>query len=48
MGLSEEERRLLLAELAEIAAELDGLYDRATEITARLASRSSVRLIRPA
>ena len=35
-GLTEHERQLLLAELAEITAELDELHDRARQITARV------------
>lgn len=46
MGLTEHERRILLAELAEVAAELDVLNERAVGLAARLASRP--RLIRPA
>jgi hypothetical protein len=48
MGLTEEERRILLAELAEIAAELDELQERTAEIAARVAPRSSIHLARPA
>jgi predicted phage-related endonuclease len=36
VGLTEEERQILLAELAEIAAELDELQARAKEITTRV------------
>jgi hypothetical protein len=43
-----EERRILLGELAEIAAELDALQERTAEIAARVASRSPIRLARPA
>jgi hypothetical protein len=35
-GLTEEERRILLAELAEISAELDDLQTRTQEITTRV------------
>ncbi|MUN38199.1 excisionase family DNA-binding protein [Actinomadura sp. NEAU-AAG5] len=35
-GLSEEERQILLAELAEITAELDELHTRTRQITARV------------
>lgn len=35
-GLSEEERQILLGELAEIAAELDELHARTRQITARV------------
>jgi hypothetical protein len=41
--LTETERRLLLAELAEITAELDELQNRAAEIATRV-KRSSSRL----
>ena len=41
MGLTETERQLLLAELAEITAELDELYDRAAAIAARVKGGSS-------
>ncbi|SEG94716.1 hypothetical protein SAMN04489712_15018 [Thermomonospora echinospora] len=47
-GLTEEERRLLLAELAEIMAELDELQSRASEIAARVSGPESARLARPA
>jgi hypothetical protein len=46
MGLTEHERRILLAELAEVAAELDALNERAVGLAARLSSRP--RLVRPA
>ncbi|WP_433465936.1 hypothetical protein [Spirillospora sp. CA-128828] len=36
VGLTEEERQILLAELAEIAAELDELHARTRQITARV------------
>lgn len=36
VGLTEEERQLLLAELAEITAELDELHARTRQITARV------------
>ncbi|URM98402.1 hypothetical protein LUW76_30910 [Actinomadura madurae] len=36
VGLTEEERQILLAELAEIAAELDELHTRTCQITARV------------
>jgi hypothetical protein len=48
MGLTDEERRLLLDELAEITAELDELHNRAAEIAARVTSPESARLDRPA
>ncbi|NVI85765.1 hypothetical protein [Actinomadura sp. BRA 177] len=35
-GLTEEERQILLAELAEITAELDELHARTRQITARV------------
>lgn len=47
MALTAHGRQLLLTELAEIAAELDALQERAAEITARIAG-SSIRLVRPA
>lgn len=48
MALTEQEREILLAELTEIAAELDALQDRTAQITARVAPRASIRLARPA
>jgi hypothetical protein len=48
MGLTNEERQLLLGELAEITAELDELHHRATEIAARITLPESARLDRPA
>ncbi|MGI5233742.1 hypothetical protein [Actinoallomurus sp. CA-142502] len=48
MALTEHERQILLAELAEIAAELDALQQRAGEVIERVARRSSLRLARPA
>jgi hypothetical protein len=48
MALTEHERQLLLAELAEIAADLDELQERAATVTGRVARRSSIRLARPA
>jgi ubiquinone biosynthesis protein UbiJ len=42
--LTEEERQILLEELAEIAAELDSLQQRAAEMTARVSDPSSTRL----
>ncbi|SFP73779.1 hypothetical protein SAMN04489713_1178 [Actinomadura madurae] len=36
VALTEEERQILLAELAEIAAELDELHARTRQITARV------------
>ena len=48
MALTEAERQVLLAELAEIAAELDALHDRTAQLTERFARRSPVRLARPA
>lgn len=47
-GLTDEERRILLADLAEIAAELDALQERTAEIAARVAPHPSIRLARPA
>jgi hypothetical protein len=48
MALTEAERQVLLAELTEIAAELDALQERTARITARVARRSPIRLARPA
>ena len=48
MALTEQERQVLIAELAEIAAELDAIQDRASQLAARVARVSSVRLARPA
>ena len=48
MGLTEEERRMLLAELAELTAELNALQDRTAQITARVTPRASIRLAHPA
>ncbi|WP_152563790.1 hypothetical protein [Actinomadura welshii] len=41
VGLTEEERQILLAELAEIAAELDELHARTWQITARVHAAES-------
>lgn len=41
VGLTEEERQILLVELAECTAELDELQARAKEITARVHSAES-------
>lgn len=46
MGLTEHERPILLAELAEVAAELDALNERAVALAGRLSSHP--RLVRPA
>jgi hypothetical protein len=48
MALTEHERQVLLAELAEIAAELDALQQRAGQVIERVARRSSIHLARPA
>ncbi|WP_185792094.1 hypothetical protein [Actinoallomurus bryophytorum] len=48
MALTEQERLILLAELAEITAELDAIQERTAEITARVARRTSIRLARSA
>lgn len=48
MALTEYERQVLLAELAEIAAELDALQQRTDQIIERVARRPSIRLARPA
>jgi len=47
-GLTEEERQILLAELAEITAELDELQSRAVEIASRIGAPNSSRLANPA
>lgn len=41
MELTEEERQILLEQLAEIAAELDTLQERTAQIAARVTPRSS-------
>jgi hypothetical protein len=46
--LTPEERRILIAELAEIAAELDVLQERTAEIAARVAPHTTIHLARPA
>jgi hypothetical protein len=46
--LTEEERQILLAELAEVTAELDGLQARSLEIAARIQAASSAPTSRPA
>lgn len=43
-----QERQALIAELAEIAAELDALQGQTAELAVRVAPRSPVRLARPA
>ena len=48
VALTEHERRILIAELAQIATELDALQERAAEVTARVTRRSSIRLARSA
>jgi hypothetical protein len=48
MVLTEQERQVLLADLAEITAELDAIQERTAEITARVARHTSVHLVRPA
>jgi hypothetical protein len=48
MGLTDDERRQLLDELAEITGELDELQQRAAEITGRIDRPSSAHLARPA
>jgi ubiquinone biosynthesis protein UbiJ len=47
-ALTDEERQLLLAELAEIMAELDELQSRTAEIAARVSGPESAHLARPA
>lgn len=48
MALTAQERQILLAELAEIAAELDEMQERTAQLVARVTRRSTVRLARPA
>ncbi|RAY15213.1 hypothetical protein DPM19_10870 [Actinomadura craniellae] len=48
MGLSEEERAILLEMLAEVSAELDELHGRVAEIAERVKGPESARLARPA
>jgi hypothetical protein len=48
MTLTDTERQILLAELTELAAELDTLQDRTVEITARVTPRSARSLARAA
>jgi hypothetical protein len=48
MALTEQERQALMAELAEIAMELDALQERTTEITSRVARRTSIHLAQSA
>jgi hypothetical protein len=48
MALTEHERQILIAELAQIATELDTLQERTAEVTARVARRSSIRLAQSA
>jgi hypothetical protein len=48
MALTEHERQILLAELAEIAAELDALQQRAGDVIERVSHRTSIHLARPA
>ena len=48
MPLTEHERAILIAELAQIATELDALQERTAEVTARVARRPSIRLAQSA
>ncbi len=48
VALTEREREILIAELAQIAAELDALQERTAEVTARVTRRGSIRLVRSA
>ncbi|GAA2134669.1 hypothetical protein [Actinomadura napierensis] len=48
VGLTEEERQILFAMLAEIAAELDELQDRTAELSMRVTDPESARQSRPA
>jgi hypothetical protein len=48
MTLTEQERQVLLAELAEITAEIDALQQRTAEVIERVTPRTSIRLARSA
>jgi hypothetical protein len=48
MSLTEHERDILIAELAQIAADLDALQERTAEVTARVTHRPSIRLAQSA
>lgn len=48
MALTEHERQVLIAELAEIAADIDALQERAAEVTARVTRPTSIRLAQSA
>lgn len=48
MALTEHERQILIAELAQIATELDALQERTAEVAARVARRPSIRLAQAA
>jgi hypothetical protein len=48
MAITGKERQILMAELAEIAMELEALQERTTEITARVARRPSIHLAQSA
>jgi len=48
MALTEHERQILIAELAEIAADIDALQERTAEVTARVTRPTSIRLAQSA
>lgn len=48
MALTEHERQILIAELAQIGTELDALQERTAEVTARVARPTSIRLAQSA
>ncbi|MFI0450709.1 hypothetical protein [Actinomadura sp. 6N118] len=48
ISLTEEEREILLKELAEIMAELDDLKDRTTQVAERVTSAESSPMAHPA
>lgn len=48
MTLTERERQVLLAELAELAAEIDALQQRTGELIDQVGPRSPIRLARAA
>jgi hypothetical protein len=48
MALTDRERRILLAELADITAEIEAMQQRAAEIAARVTDGPAIRLARSA
>jgi hypothetical protein len=48
MALTEHERQILIAELAQITMELDALQERTAEVTARVTRRPPIRLAQSA